>query len=246
MPSRIVQPRAILARHSLLDGLVAYWPLNEPDGMRVDVVGRNHLADNNTVTQADGKFGKAAQFTRANGEYLSVPDNPTVSMAGVSRMSITCWVWFDTKPGSGFHGDFGLVCKEDYAGNTEYYVVGYDDTGNTIIAFGVFDSNSSVFVEASVNIGSSTTGAWYLLHAYLDGSSAIINVNNGAFSGSAAFALPLRDSTNALGVGGYSTGVATHNGRLAEVGIWKGRNLSPREIDWIWNGGAGRPYPWRA
>lgn len=67
---------------NLLKDLVAFWPLDEPGGQRQDMLGYNPLTDNATVTSAKGIGGQgtSAKFTSANSEYLSVSDNPQVSV----------------------------------------------------------------------------------------------------------------------------------------------------------------------
>ncbi len=60
--------------------LVSWWKLDESSGNRSDSQSNNLLTDNNTVTSIAGKKNNAAHFTLANSEYLSIPDNSSVSM----------------------------------------------------------------------------------------------------------------------------------------------------------------------
>lgn len=51
--------------------LIAWWPLDEPYGVRYDSHGDHDLTDNNTVLSATGVQGGAAAFNADNSEYLS-------------------------------------------------------------------------------------------------------------------------------------------------------------------------------
>lgn len=59
---------------TLSTSLVSYWELEEVSGTRVDSHGSNDLTDNNTVGQATGLQGNAADFDDTNSEYLSGGD----------------------------------------------------------------------------------------------------------------------------------------------------------------------------
>ena len=50
---------------AILHECYGYWQLGEASGTRADTYLDNDLDDNNTVTQAVGKVGNAAQFTAA-------------------------------------------------------------------------------------------------------------------------------------------------------------------------------------
>lgn len=82
---------------TLLDGLVSYWKLEEANGARVDsvVASGNDLTDNNTVTQAVGVLGNAAQFTAANSESLSHADNASLGTGDID-FTVASWVYFDS------------------------------------------------------------------------------------------------------------------------------------------------------
>ncbi|MBU0513002.1 MAG: hypothetical protein KJ638_15045, partial [Chloroflexi bacterium] len=49
-----------------IDGLVAWWSLDETSGTRYDSHGGNHLSDNNTVGYSTGKQGNSANFERSD------------------------------------------------------------------------------------------------------------------------------------------------------------------------------------
>jgi len=66
-------------------GLVAWWSMDEPYGVRADSHGDFALTDNNTVLSTAGLKGNAAMFIEDNDEYLSyhgdlVDDDFTIAM----------------------------------------------------------------------------------------------------------------------------------------------------------------------
>src|SRR3990170_7582249 len=94
---------------TLTTSLISYWKLEEVSGTRVDTFGANDLDDINTVEQAVGIKGDAAQFVRANSEALRHIDNADLSVGDID-FSIAFWVYLDSKTGSQ-----ALFCK---AGST--------------------------------------------------------------------------------------------------------------------------------
>ena len=79
-----------------LTDLISHWPLNEVSGTRVDSHGSNDLDDVNTVTQAAGKIGNAAEFVNDNDERLRHDDNADLSGADVD-WTFAIWLYFDSK-----------------------------------------------------------------------------------------------------------------------------------------------------
>ena len=86
-----VGPVTILApRDALLNGLLAYWKLNEASGTAIDVIGLNDLDDVNTVGSTAGKVGTARNFVPASSEYLT---NPSTVGLGLGAVDFTFSVW---------------------------------------------------------------------------------------------------------------------------------------------------------
>lgn len=220
-------------------GLVASWKLGEASGTRSDSVGSNHLTDNNTVTQAAGKIGNAAQFTIANSEYLSVADNLDLSTGDID-FTIALWVYLDAKATSQI-----LVGKLDAtAGNKEYQVF-YDQSIDRFRFSVATPTDVDVLVSAST-FGSPTAATWYLIIAWHDATANTINisVNNGA-TDSAATGGALQASGTAefdLGRRSFSGSNLYFGGRLDAVDIWK-RLLTAGEKTELWNSSVGREHP---
>lgn len=221
---------------SLLTGLVAYWKLDEASGTRADSVGANTLTDNNTVTQAVGKVGSAAQFTAASLESLSIVDNADVS-AGDIDFTIAGWVFLDSVGATraiAVKGSLGAIASDEYG------------------VFVTVGNSASFFVEdqAGTHFGQATTGAaltvstWAFVVAWHDSVANTVNcqLNNGTVA-SSAYTFGVKNGTNAFALGATTSGGASYmNGRIDEVGFWK-RVLTVAERTSLYNAGSGVTYP---
>lgn len=221
---------------ALQSGLVAFWKLDEVSGVRNDSVGANHLTDNNTVTQAVGKVGNAAQFTTANSESLSIVDNAALSMGDID-FTIAGWVYLDS-----VLVDQPLVSKRQNATNREY-LVQYVAGGTNRFRFGVTADGVTFTLLAAASLGAPLVATWYFVVSWHDATANTINiqVNNGAVD-SGAHATGVFDGTSIFELGADTEALAFLGGRLDACGIWK-RVLTPAERTYLYNAGAGREYP---
>ena len=94
----IINPYRYAVSDPLLDGLIAWLPLNETSGTRFDAhTGGYDFTDNNTVGFAAGKVGNAASFVRGNAEYLS----STNSVFDLATVDYSILGWFRQTGGIG-------------------------------------------------------------------------------------------------------------------------------------------------
>lgn len=235
----------------LLTNLVSFWSLDETSGTRNDAHGSNHLTDNNTVTQAVGKVGNAAQFTAANSEYLSAGDNDGLDV-GTGDFSTALWIYADAalttginggrvmqKRGTGLGGQFaGWQFAARQAGGSRVLVTntvfdngagqiaGWDSPGGNEQDVGAI--GAWIFLALAVNRTAGTAKLYSnaSLVATLDVSAV-----TGSWSNARSFSL------------GASIDSPTqyYSGRIDQAGFWK-RLLTAAEITWLYNGGAGRSY----
>lgn len=220
---------------SLLTGLISYWKLEEASGTRVDsvVTSGNDLTDNNTVTQASGKVGNAAQFTAANSESLSRASNALLQTGDID-FTLPAWVYLDAKAARR-----PILSKWDTANNREY-ILQYDSTPDR---FSVqVSSNGSATTTLNANtLGSPSTATWYFIVVWHDSANDTLNiqVNDGGID-SQAYASGVFAGTSDFKV---ATGAGFFlGGRIDEVGFWK-RTLTAAERATLYNSGAGRTYP---
>lgn len=219
----------------LLTGLVSYWKLEEASGTRFDAHGTNHLTDNNTVTQATGRVGNAAQFTGSNLEFLSIADNSSLSMGAGARFTLAAWVYLTSK------GDTrNIIAKRAGVGDLEYYMR-YNlasDRFNLEVSPDGFTPVTSVDANAS---GSPALNTWYFVVAGYDGSQLLIQVNNGTVN-TQPYNSDVYDGGSLFQLGAWSGANELWDGRIDEAGLWK-RWLTAGERTQLYNGGAGLTYP---
>jgi len=224
MASPVHRLTVLAPRSSLLNGLVAYWPLDEASGSRFDLVGGNTLADNNTVTQTPGKVGNAAQFTAANSEYLDIADNAALSMGDID-FEIGIGVLLDAKVAL----RFALSKRLSAGSGTPEYQIWYDNSADRLV-FSVVNGTTLVSATAN-NFGSPGTATWHHVHAWHDSAGDVIgiSVNNGA-ANTTAHSAGVFDGTGNFHLGrNWNGGTLYWDGALDDVKIWKGRILTASE-----------------
>ncbi len=218
----------------LLNGLVAYWSLEEASGVRFDSHSTNHLNDVNSVTQATGRVGNAAQFTAANLEYLNISSNSDVSPGDVD-FSFVAWVYLDSLNVT------RVVVSKYGSGQREYHLL---LLSNNEFLWEVSDNGSSDSAAiSSTTFGPLISGTWYMVHCFHDSVGDQIGVSvNATTVDSAAHATGIHQGTWWFGIGAQSTAAAnTWDGRIDEVGLWH-RLLTPAELSYLYNAGSGRAY----
>ncbi|MCI0391680.1 MAG: LamG domain-containing protein [Acidobacteria bacterium] len=236
MPNPIVHRQAVNSRHSLFDKLIAYWPLSEPSNYRVDLIGNNTLTDNATVTQAEGIFGKAAQFTAANSEYLSSADNADLSVQDID-FTVAFWAYLDSKTVERF-----AVAKGDAATVNQAYSVRYHQPTDRF-RFTLFDgAGAGISVNAN-NLGIPATATWYFIVVWHDSvaNQVAIQVNDGT-PNTAAFTTGSHEEAGTFFIGQRGDNANFWDGRLQAAMYWK-RLLVPKEKTDVFNRGKGLPFP---
>lgn len=178
----------------------------------------------------------AAQFTAANSEYLSIPDNSALSM-GNHDSTWTGWVYLDPA-GMGFTR--GLLGKWNSVTNQREWVVQVT-TGNRF-QLSVSPDGTSITGRVAATFGDLSAGTWYFVAAWHDAAADTLNiqVNDGAVD-SIAHSGGVADFGNATFLGRREGSTNHHDGRLDSWGVWK-RALTPAERTWLYNSGKGRPY----
>lgn len=211
---------------TLLDGLTAWWHLNQPSGIRYDSVGSNHLTDVNTVGVADGKIGRAADFEADNLEYLNLVDNADVSPTGSFTWS--CWVNAETLSSN------GPIIGKDGSGQRSYLLTTSLAPG--LIAY-AFDPSGSF--QNAHHAGGIITGRWHHVVWGWDASDGktFIYVDDDAGVFSAGTLASIKDSTADLRFGSRVFG-GYYDGLLIHVGLWNDRVLTSDERTELNNEGA--------
>ena len=213
--------------------LISFWKLDEASGTRVDNIGTNDLTDNNTVTQATGKIGDAAQFTRANSEYLSRADNESLSTGDID-FSVAAWVFLDSlATQSPIIGKWSGV-----AGGLEYVLIYQPPAGGSVFDFFVSSNGTAAASRQATSFGTPVVSTWHYVVAWHDSVNNTLNiqVNDGPVN-STAYTLGVFDSAQELQIGRNTGEYAA--ARIDATGFWK-KVLNNNERTYMYNNGAGR------
>lgn len=217
---------------------VAAWDLDEASGTRVDQVGSNDLTDNNTVASAAGMFGNAADFEVDNGEFLSIADNADVS-AGDITFFLRAWVKLESKL-----DNYIIIGKDNnVSGDREFNL--FYRSGTDRFAFELFEPTDSGTILEANNLGSPSTGVWYLLHAWYDSTANTMNIAVNAGTADSTSKAALQASGGAefrIGARQYSGFNNFFDGLIDDVVLLKNYILDATERTEDYNGGAGVPF----
>lgn len=209
---------------SLLTGLTAYYAF---ESLLADSAGGGlTLTNNNSVTQGTGRVGSGAVLVAASSQYFSVP------LAALDATGdFTIAIWFN--PSS-------LATQSILFDNsvTSTILLSLATTGR--LNTSIFPSGGGTGVN--ITSGGVSVGAWTLcvcdwnnatkLWTILQDNSLTNSVTaSGTFSPAGTWRI------------GTRANLATYcNGTVDEVGLWS-RRLTAGEKTALWNGGAGRTYP---
>lgn len=219
---------------ALSDSIIAFWKLEESSGTRVDAASTNDLTDFNTVTQATGKVGNAAQFTLANTEFLAATDNIPLSMGDID-FSMSTWIYLDTKAAAiSFMGKWKPTGFE--------YVLFYNVSTDRF-QFHVSNDGSATDNIQADSFGAPPTATWMFVVCWHDSVANTINiqVDNGTID-SKAYTLGVFDGVGRFVLGADDNNADHLDGRMDASGLWK-KTLSTNEKTSLWNGGGGLEYP---
>ena len=137
-----------------------------------DSIGANHLTNNSSATFTTGKLGGANGATSLNGssQYWSKTDTAALSL-GASDITICLWVYFNS-----VSGNRAILLKGASwsASNQWEYLIYY---GGSRFNFLVSNGGANTSVTNN-SFGAATTGTWYCIIAWYNGSQMNIEVNN--------------------------------------------------------------------
>jgi hypothetical protein len=225
------QGRAALP--SLLNGLVAYWKLDETSGTRFDSAGTNNLTDSSSVGATIGKQGNAASFVASSSDYLTLASS---SFGLTDAMSLSFWVKLSAT------GTFMTLFQLGEPSTPGSWLLQKIDTG--ALRFVPYPTTINDFHDSPVLLTS--TGIWYHVVFTINSSGAALVYLNGSSNA--------MTGTRAIGSSGslqFSVGrrddLASQyfDGAIDEPGIWSRVLTSGAggEIGQLYNGGAALTYP---
>lgn len=220
---------------SLLDGLVAYWPLNEQvaSGDRADVHGILTATDVNTVPGVAGMLDGAADLEAGNNERFSVASNAGFDTGDAVNWTFAAWVNLESK------GAARCIAARDNSFNLQFnnganrFRLTNRDSANNIVA--TLDADA---------LGIPALATWYDVIIWNDAASNLIGirVNDTHENTIANGTTGASGSGNAFMIGAAGDGSVQWDGMIHGVGFWN-RLLTAAEKTARYNGGSGLPYP---
>jgi head-tail adaptor len=214
------------------DGLVAYWPLDEPGGVRRDRMGRANLTEHNGVGSGPGRVGVGAKFQQVNSQYLGITHAGLDT--GNSDFTLTAWINLATVSQC-------VVLGKD-AGNGRDYALDVSDLARA--RFTAYRSNDEAVVTSSGP--DLVAGTWYFLAVLHDAAAETIaiQVNDGPVDVTSTAGVALNQTAAEFRIGSRARSPIAEffDGMIDEVGIWK-RVLAPAERSALYNSGAGLAAP---
>lgn len=186
---------------------VVYWPLDEMEGPRYDLVRGTALGEVNSVdwTSGVGGTGRAALFTAANSEYL-IGRRPFAA-ASTTKLAISLWFKATTLPSIGDSSTLFMVGP-----GTPYYTqlsaYLYNEAGTTTLRLNCTSGGGDKYITGPTI----AAGAWYHVGIYvdLDNSLMIGYVNGSATSTSDPSSGFYASGAGAMTVGaGYNSSTPT-------------------------------------
>lgn len=222
---------------NLLEGIVAFWKMEEASGTRYDAVGSANLTDNNGVASAAADdppyLDNSAVLNRTDSDSLTVANESLA--AGDFDFVIACWI----KP-SAIQADDGIISRWEHAsGNYREYAI-YNNPGNTIAWLLSSDGYAVSSVTSTATIANDN---WYSIIVQHDnGTNIQISVNNET-NVTTAHTTGGMTAVQDFEVGRYGGVTGYWSGRVDALGFWKARLFSADErTDWH-NDGDGKQYP---
>ena len=220
---------------TLDDSVVAYYKLDEASGTRNDSVSTNHLTDNNTVTQAAGKVGNAAQFTAANLEWLDIADNAAMSTGAIQFVYAT-WIYVDSFSASG-----RVIAGKGTTASTAEWLLRLNGADKPAL----YTSSTGLNIICDTTWGSAlSTATWYFLAGWHDSSAYTnnISVNNGTTVSCTDSSEPV-DRTGTFFIGqNEATQVFLHFDGRQDEALWGKFLPTAQHLTDLYNGGSGNTY----
>ncbi len=239
------QAGGVVSSSPLMNGLVAYYKLDEGTGVtRVDSTGRGN--DLNQFTGTPGNAGGVVQGNSIRTIRASIQDvhrasTPDLTM-GSTDFTITCWVWFDSVASAGT----GRTIFSKDNPTTEYILTQeFNAPASQKFAFAISTNGSSNNVVVVASMSAAVITRWYFVAVTftLATKTITIQVDGGAVTSTVGPAdVFVGSSSFYVGTIHGINDTWGHDGRVDELAIWK-RKLTTDEIAYMWGGGAPPEYP---
>lgn len=214
------------ATNTLLLNLESYWRMTEDSGNRVDSIGSNHWIPSGSITsETGGILGNSTRATSAGTGYMAITDNNSIS-GGSSSFEFDGWFYIDSFTAGG----------EFFSKRGDYTIIA--SAANVTIV--TWHGAATKIATKTVTIN---TGQWYYFSFTFDSAGQLsgIDINNSGTRVTVATTSGTMDnsSNNLNAFRRVDNPAFLVDGRLCQLGYWKGRVLTAAERTARYNGGAG-------
>jgi len=212
---------------SLLNGIVAYWKLDESSGDAIDETGNN----NGTVDATQNEGGVIGTSYGFDGSLDEIDLGNDSSLKPTDGLTVSCW--FKQYLYSG--GIMGTYSSgEGWAFET------LSSTG--YLSFIMYESWSFDQVDGTISVTTGSPLVWYHVAATFNGTHAQLYVNGSPDGNPVEFSVNLSYNADNLTIGYVEALAGRNSGWLDEIGFWN-RSLTAEEIARLYNSGIGLTYP---
>jgi hypothetical protein len=207
-----------------IDGLFAFWNLNESGGTRYDSSGngRNLIETFGTVSSTTGKIGNCAYFNGTNGGGSTNSKLGSTSFGVNPNSDFSMSVWMKPRSFSGYQHIIGAPFQNGF------YIGG----NGSNLTFNLY--NSSAY---GINAPSTAFDTWHHYVFIREGDTLKLYADN-IYIGSASVAGQSFSGAPVFSVGGGELSEYYFNGDIDALGLWT-RPLTESEIASLYNGGNG-------
>jgi len=232
--------------NTLINGLVAYYKLDETSGDAADSSGAGLTLTNDNVVPftASGKIGRAADISVAGMDRRLSGSSNSLRLSG-GTFYVAYWVRPTEESPSSTTVRPHLGRYQIATNNRSFEFATSRNDANTSNVFRFLASTNGTTIVSLPSTSTVSLNTWYLVRAYYNASGNTIGiaVDNGSFAttslGASLFNPTISDAPFRIGA---RVGESTACGQIDEVGIWN-RLLTSDEETALWNAGAGRTHP---
>ncbi len=228
-------------RPDLSRGLIHYWAL----GNLNDSVGGVNLTNNNAVTFGTAKHGNGAVFAAGEGSNQNLAGTGITLSGG---FTVSYWLYLDSMVANFLYPLMLLTDDAFTPGAIGFYF--YISKASNGFSLYAYNQNQVGIYEPAWYVLNPPTGSW--VHSVFScstssGPRSWFNLHSGVPDEFSALPLDISDWNNmTMIIGCFPIGMPEPSqcivGKVDEIGIWN-RPLTQSEVISLYNGGAGKFYP---
>lgn len=240
LASTVVAATDVINDANLKNNIFAYYELEESSGTRVDSFGSVDLTEFNSVPQATGIQGSAADLELSNSEYLA---NTSPSWTVTDDIAVSFWIKLEQLPSTA--GNMTPISTIDQSGaSADGFSIRFESTNKIFIAAKNAGANDKYRTDSAVFV-SGDVGNWVHLVVNLDVSGNIVTIYKN--NSSQATSLVTNGVTN---MGNHDSIVIGRNGEndseyfdgVVDEVYFRSTTFSASEISDLYSSGSAIPY----